>query len=481
MKTRVWFGTATIGFIVILALGVGLVQANSEEVNTTTFKYRYWWYRFDIDTMGDVGKFASIAFDPGNGKPWISYYDVENTALKVAHYVGSGGNCGYVTWIDEDGHQQEEYRWMCETVDSSGDVGAYSSIDVYPNTGTPPLNNRKVGVAYYDATHGALKLTEYACLPLPCQWRTVTIEKGSTGLPYSLYGEYASMKYTEVGKSHIAYYHNSQMFNEQVRYAYPVTSGGNCGVGTAFGKWHCETVDEGDQVGKYASLDYSAYYSAWGMGGVAYYDVVQGDLKYAYYVGLAAGNCGTGFAWQCSTVDGTTSDVGKFVSVHVPTNSVDKLQFAYYDWSHGMLKYAVYLSGGGGNCGPGNSFQCDTIEAVGGGTDKAISLAVDGSNLPIIAYRKPVGLLPTQLNAAQPVGAPGVDDGNCGPAQSWKCATVDSGSTYDEEAEYASIDINPNRLAMIAYSELHTSEDPHVYSLKMAFHLPMVFLPVILR
>jgi hypothetical protein len=208
---------------------------------------------------------------------------------------------------------------------------------------------------------------------------------------------------------------------------------------------------------------------------IAYYDGSVGDLKYAYYMGIG-GNCGTGNTWYCLTVDGTDgSNVGRFVSFHAPANSADELQFAYYDWSHGMLKYAVHVGGSGGNCGPGNSFQCDVIGAIGGGTSKAISLAVDSSNAPIIAYRAPLGLLPEQLKIAQPAAS----QGNCGPGSTWQCAVVDAGNAEEAEAAYVSIALDLNGAAMIAYSAWSIPND--TYDLKITYQGATIFLPIIIR
>jgi hypothetical protein len=462
MKTRAWFRIIILVVILVLALGSGLTQASPQQAETASIQAGAWWFTDYVDQPGDVGAYASIAFDPGNGTPWISYYNAATTALRVAHRVGSGGNCG------------PDNTWYCETVDNTGSVGTYSSIDVHPNTSAPPLNTRRIGVAYYDAGNGALKFAEYSCLPLPCTWRIVTVQDADyVGAPS--YGQYASLKYDADGDPQIAFYVSSAFLNDELHYAYPVTSGGNCGVGDAAGKWQCDTVDSGDQVGQFASLGESDFT---GVASIAYYDGGAGDLKYAYYIGFG-GNCGTGNAWYCSTVDGTDgSNVGRYVSFHAPANSTDRMQFAYYDWSHGMLKYAVHVGGSGGNCGPGNSFQCDTVEAIGGGPDKAISLAVDGSNVPVIAYRdapSPIG--PPVLAVAQPLGLP---YGNCGPGSTWQCATVDPGSGEEGEAGYVSIALDPDDLAMIAYSEQEQEYD--TYDLKIAYQpAAAIYLPVVMR
>ena len=73
----------------------------------------------------DAGQHVSLALDHAQGKPYISYYDANYESLRMAKYVGSGGNCG----TNND--------WMCEVVDDVGNVGQYSSIAI------DPVDNRR--------------------------------------------------------------------------------------------------------------------------------------------------------------------------------------------------------------------------------------------------------------------------------------------------------------------------------------------------
>lgn len=131
MKTRIWFGTAVMAVMLAWALGSGPAQAVSRQDGAAPLETGAWWFKEYVDQAGDTGAYAAVAFDPGNGTPWISYYSATTTALRVAHRVGSGGNCGPAN------------DWYCETADNTGSVGTYSSIDVHPNTGPYPLNSRE--------------------------------------------------------------------------------------------------------------------------------------------------------------------------------------------------------------------------------------------------------------------------------------------------------------------------------------------------
>ncbi len=62
------------------------------------------WTCTAVDSTNDVGLYTSLSFDSG-GNPWMSYYhasttcDVASCNLRVARYVGSGGTgCAVATW-----------------------------------------------------------------------------------------------------------------------------------------------------------------------------------------------------------------------------------------------------------------------------------------------------------------------------------------------------------------------------------------------
>jgi hypothetical protein len=138
-----------------------------------------------VDSVGDVGKYTSLAFDPDSGFPVISYYDATNGNAKLA--ICSNASCSSKTLVTlfektgvgsgvdtsiaftPEGHPAVShyeytdtrlYLSVCKSafcsdkitaiLDGGGDVGRYSSL-AYNPTGLPIIS-------YYDVTNADLKL-----------------------------------------------------------------------------------------------------------------------------------------------------------------------------------------------------------------------------------------------------------------------------------------------------------------------------------
>ncbi|NCT21327.1 hypothetical protein GW781_09250 [bacterium] len=426
-------------------------------------------------TVSD-GTDVSIAFDPGDGTPYISYYDATHGDLMLAS-PASGGNCG------------PNNSWWCRAVVTLDDVGQYSSIDIY--AGGLVWN---LGIAYHDNTHHSLKYDVYHCYLITCGWTYTTVD--SSADPNDAIGRYPSLKFDSTGSPHIAYqvYDDPDNFPDNLayyglKYAY-MKSSSNCGGGN----WQCDSV-VGSLVGAtgfYPSLDLNSANKA----RIAYYDYDNGNLMYASAGVGTIGNCGPGGnTWQCDTIDGDTGsnpEVGLYPSLHVDKGASENPKIAYYDATNGKLKYAETPSSNDAYaCGPlyfgVHSWRCVPVDSVGANYPLiGLSLAVDSAGYPIIAYQDASSIPPTKLKVARPapaVGAP-LGIGNCGappPGGSfnyWQCETIDYGGASSSVAGFVAVGVSPSGLAMAAYSDYDNYSE---YNLKVAYQRFQVLLPLIKR
>ncbi|MDD2522245.1 MAG: hypothetical protein PHW11_05455 [Anaerolineaceae bacterium] len=421
-----------------------------------------------------VGTNVSIAHHPTTGIAYISYYDYLNNELWMAKEVTPGtGNC----------HNNDD--WDCTLIDSNGDVGKYSSIDIVRVPSNPPTPAyTKIGISYYDATNGALKYASYRTFPTGT-W-TIYLVDQRVWAGHETRGTFSSMKFNADNFPVIAYHAMSDDITEygSVKLASYVTSGGS-GCNSADGEnWYCETIDRIDSVdeldhGTHPSLDFT-----WdGQVQVAFYNSSLGSLDFAWYSGFG-GTC-SNTEWSCDTIDDGLNR-GQYVSLHAKDSSSDKTRMAYYNSFSGMLRYAESVSGGGGNC-TSSSYNCYVVDTVGiPAVDYDLSLDVDGMGYPIIAYMDASeDLGARKLNIARPAPAYGEEVGNCGDVPPgnlfmyWTCKTIDGGSGYADEAGFVGVSVSPGGLATVAYSE-YNSYDDETY-LKVAQQHFMNYLPVIIR
>ena len=109
-------------------------------------------------------------------EPHISYYDYTNQNLKYAYYDGS---------------------WHIQTIDSTGDVGSYTSLALDSN------NNPHI--SYFDKTNTNLKYAYY-----DGSWHIETVDStGTVGL-------YTSLALDSIGNPSISYYDST---NTDLKYA----------------------------------------------------------------------------------------------------------------------------------------------------------------------------------------------------------------------------------------------------------------------
>ncbi len=434
MKVRVLSRCGLLALALILAIGSGPVRGDQPAAHLAPASpsappgATAPWFIEPVDSALGVGSHVSIAVDPESGTTYISYYDTANKDLKMARYVGSGGNCS------------ADSNWSCETVDSSGDVGKYSSIAIDPTTHLP-------AIAYWRTSPTNLKLAT----AWSGGWDIITVDEDS--------GSYASLKIDATGTAHIAY-HGSY---GGLKYAKHVSGGsGNCGGNN----YQCDVIHQGNGVGYYPSLALDVT----GHPRIAYHEG-GGGLWYAQPSN--PGNCGPGNYWDCSSIYASPG-AGTYASLDV--DNANTPHVAYYD--AGKLMYAV-LKGPNGNCGSLNAWRCDVIDTMG--TDphtRDVSMVVDNAGFPIIAYHQYIlggQFAAVNLKVARPAAALGLQSANCGPGNLWRCERL---RTFGHAGDYSAIEVHPSGLATIAY--LNTQYPPG--SLRVAYQrFHQVFLPVVLK
>lgn len=448
MKNRVLLKTVLPVVLLILAAGPGLAsgpQASepSEATGMRTGLTGYGpWVIETVDTWG-VGSHVSMAISAHTGITYISYYDYGNADLKMATYVGNGGNCGPTN------------NWKCETVDSGGDVGKYSSIAIDPTVSLP-------WIAYYDATNKALKLARWGGA---AGWDIRTVHDPAVGSA----GSYTSLKIDSDGWPHISYHGNIAPVGSNYWLFYATHASGSAGNCTN-GDFQCDSIAKATFGGP-TSLDMNDN----GHIGIAYEDM--GRLRYARRTSTFGGNCGPlNSGWNCSTdIDANhwyhslDLDDASWHRPHIAT------------WHDPYLYYSTPAGYGNGNCAldpitQTYTWQCDQIDTMGSGSHtRDVSMVLDNFGFPIIAYhyyRQAGQFVTWGLGVARPTAAFGVGNGNCGPQNSWHCERIpDNGDVGD----YLAIAVKRSGLATVAYFD---SEFPG--ALRVAYqpfyqiHLPLI-------
>lgn len=370
-----------------------------------------------------VVKYTSIALDSSDN-PHISYYADGPDDLKYALRVGSGGSCGYdIDTLAPNG------TWDCQIVDSTGDVGSYSSLALD--------SNDLPHISYRDATNDRLKYARLISIPLGA-WEIETLTSGGFFTSIALDGsdtphigfvgdgangawyaykdgvvwryEYVdaalyavqetSLALDSGGTPHISYWNSDA---KEVRYAVRVSSGGNCGVD---GSWECETVAS-SELGETALVMDSSDTP---------HLVYSGSLNYAVR---------SDGSWLIEPIH---PRVGMYSSLDVDGNG--HLSISYYDLTHRDLKYAEWK---------GNDWE---IEWIASGLDAGrwSSLKLDAIGNPHVSYYEDRALKYATRN-----------DG------SWNRETVDSG-VFVTVGLYNSLALDRDGDAHISYID-DTNDD----------------------
>ena len=218
--------------------------------------------------------------------------------------------------------------WISTTVDSSGDVGEYTSL-AYSASGYP-------AISYYAPGSNSLKYTAFN----GTSWTTTTVDSSND------VGRYSSLAFKADGNPVIAYYNTT---STALKYAYF--------DGAA---WNLETVDGTGSVGTFCSLAISPSDTSY----ISYYDATNQQLKIANRLG--------GLGWTKTVVDNNPTDVGKYSSLKF--TPAGQPAIAYLDDTVNYLRYAEY---------DGSTWTKTSVATTVIGH---ISLAFNPAGQPTIAY-----------------------------------------------------------------------------------------------
>jgi hypothetical protein len=285
-----------------------------------------------VDSTGDVGLYTSLVLDAA-GYPVISYLDIGNSALKLAH-------CNDATCSGNDESLQ--------TVDSTGTVGLYPSL-VLDAAGYPVIS-------YYDLSHGDLKLVH--CNDANCSGNDESLQTvDSVGTA----GGDSSLVLDAAGYPVISYY---DLSHGDLKLAH-------CNDATCSGNDESlQTVDSADDVGYGSSLVLDAA----GYPVISYYDGTNSALKLAH---CNDANC-SGNDESLQTID-NNGHIGTYNSLVLDAAGYPVI--SYYDGTNSALKLA--------HC---NDTACsgsdESLQTLISGAfiGESTPLVLDAAGYPVISY-----------------------------------------------------------------------------------------------
>lgn len=249
-------------------------------------------------------------------------------------------------------------------------------------------------------------------------WRITKID----GYGHWDVGTHVSMvRHPKTGKLYISYYDS---VNTALKMAHEVTPGtGNC----RDENWECETVQSGDSVGKYSSIDVVYIESSNPILnhtkiGISFYDATKQRLRYATCNSGGLYTC----EWQVYNVDDSSREqvyVGQYSSLKFDSENVPHIAYHSYGIApfFSSANFASYVGEGTGNCIDGGSFDCETIDSssstLGHGSHTSLDFNLY-SGEPIVAFYNAED---DALEMAYPTLYPGSECSNT----DWTCRIID--------------------------------------------------------
>ncbi len=276
---------------------------------------------FTPDTTGDVGQYTSI-------------YCLSDTDCKVSYYDVTNGNLKFIDCNNKDCSS----AGTPTTVDSTGDVGKYTSITC------PATDDCKI--SYYDATNGDLKFAD-------CDTATCSTSQIDTVDSTNDIGQYSSIQCASATDCSVAYYDVTNTALKHIRClddtgdgdSYPCNAAGERAIAIIDGNTGCPSgCTTTASVGQYASYDCRVSFT---ICRIAYYDSDNGNLKFV----ACTGTCGGLSSFSSPDTGG---DVGQYVGIYCLAGTDCKV--SYYDVTNGDLKFRDCNAA---NCSSGTTLTLD--------------------------------------------------------------------------------------------------------------------------
>ncbi|MGB2346814.1 MAG: putative Ig domain-containing protein, partial [Candidatus Poseidoniaceae archaeon] len=254
----------------------------------------------------NASNWNNVTVDTTGNVGWYTSIAIDsNDAVHVSYQDHSNGDLKYATCSSGC---TTASNWSNVAVDTTGSVGDYTSIAVD--------SNDVLHLSYEDDTNGDLK---YATCSSSCttasNWDTVAVD--TTGRV----GQSTSIAIDSNDVVHISYMDHT---NYDLKYA---TCSSSC---TTASNWNSVAVDTAGYMGYYTSI---AIDSNDGVH-ISHHDMTNLDLKYA----TCSSSCTTASNWNSVAVD-TTGNVGRYSSIAIDAN--DGVHISHYDVTNQDLKYIV--------------------------------------------------------------------------------------------------------------------------------------------
>jgi len=403
-----------------IAYHMGIYSSVGENLRYAMYNGSTGWTSIEIDTLGSVGSFASLALD-SNGFVHISYYDETNQQLKYATNLNGS--------------------WELSEIDSVGNVGSHTSISVD--------TNGAVDISYYDEMNGNLlhsrldssynvyRFTVSPDLPIGLELNITTGEISGTPTAVSPLTTYSvtatntggsfttSVNITVVDNLPIITYSPDDLNltnNTAMTILSPTNTGGDVLISNILSTFVNSTLHSGSLQNGYVGQDSSVVIDSNNAVHISYYDFSSNKLQ---YITNKSGS------WVISTLDSSADIVGYATSIALDSN--DNVHISYHDETNGDLKYATDSSGAW------VLSSIDTVGYVGSFT----SIVIDSNGHVHIAYEDSTN---TALKYAT------------NSSGAWVTTTVDASG---DVGEYLSIDLDSNDAVHISYRDGTNSAVKH--------------------